>query len=85
MTKFDVFNSYLSESNIPKNLYPIELYFMKYRAQSISKSENSLDAVKVNQNIDIKPNYLTKIAYFGDVHSLPTSSLSLIINNENLI
>ncbi len=85
MTKNNVFNSYLIESNIPKELFPVELYFMQYRAESKNKIEDSNHKILTTQVIDIKPNYLNKIDYSGNVHNLPTNSLSLIINNENLI
>jgi len=85
MKKTDLFNSYLKETQIPKELFPVELYFMKYRAESTNKKESNESEKSFKEIVDRKPNNLKKINYSGNVHFLPTSSLSSIINNEKLI
>jgi|GEM_PF-3671434 len=85
MTNIDLFTSYLMENNIPKELFPIELYFMQYRAESTVSSRNISDNKPTNIGVEVKPNYLLKIGYTGAVHTLPVGNLSLIINQEKLI
>lgn len=60
MKKNEVFYSYLKVNNIPKNLFPIDLYFMKYRAERERVSKEP-DSVENDLKVSSKPNYLNKI------------------------
>ncbi len=84
MIKNKIFESYLLETNLSKSLFPVEMFFIKYRAESkeLDKGQNTSS---YSNNINFKKNNLKKILYAGDVHSLPVGNLSLIISNENLI
>lgn len=74
----DIFNYYKNQTKISQNLIPLDVYYIKERLDAQgSKQQN---AVK-----EIKPNYINKISYSGFEHNLPTTSISQIINIENLI
>lgn len=74
----DIYNYYKSQTKISQDLIPLDVYFIKERVDAQSSKQKN--AVK-----EIKPNYINKIGYSGFEHNLPTTSISQIINIENLI
>lgn len=82
MKKNTLFNYYLKRNTVPLKLFPIELFFIQDRSDLISSS-----SLKENEviHINVKPNFINKISYSGFENNLPTSNLSMIINQEKLI
>lgn len=80
MKKNTLFNFYLKSNTIPLKLFPIELHFIKDRVEVIN-----FDSNEENVQFLSKPNFINKISYSGFENNLPTSNISMIINQEKLI
>lgn len=75
-----IFLEYKAEFGHPNNLFPVEMYFIQIRYESLE--HNNQPIVSDFDVTEIKPNYLNKIGYYGKEHFLPTGPMSLMFNKE---
>lgn len=85
MSERFLLSKYARQTKYTTAVFPVDLYFMKYRAEPKVRPETTSKEPVTGNKIQAKPNYQKKTGYAGYQHILPINPVSQIFDPEKFI